>query len=156
LIRIQTHFGDSVGESTTSCTSSMKSGNSSTNGSDLDKTNIINPTFDNLTEEGHKVFEAYHTNLEELFLSHCEVMQQEIILNDTTSIIFHKVEVILDVRPDPSQSRNDIQSMINSVLERQVKSTDELLRRLIEGWDMKKFNTTSVNPSSTSCTVSFT
>jgi hypothetical protein len=34
-------------------------------------------------------------------------------------------------------SRNDIQSMINSALERQAKSTDELLRRLLEEWDGK-------------------
>jgi hypothetical protein len=48
------------------------------------------------------------------------------------SIVFHRAEVIPEVRPDPSPSCNDIQSMINSTLERQVKSTDELLRRLIE------------------------
>jgi hypothetical protein len=48
--------------------SSMKGGNSSDNRSDLDKSNIIKPTFDTLTEEGHKGFEAYRTNLEEFFL----------------------------------------------------------------------------------------
>jgi hypothetical protein len=46
--------------------------------------------------------------------------------------------------------------MINSVLERQAKSTGELLRRLIEEWDGKKLETTSVNPSSSTCAVSFT
>jgi hypothetical protein len=51
----------------------MKGGNSNTNGSDLDKNNIIKPTFDTLTEEDRKVFEAYHANLEELLLSRCEV-----------------------------------------------------------------------------------
>jgi hypothetical protein len=51
----------------------MKGGNSSHNGSDLDKGNILKPTFNTLTEEGHKAFEAYLTNLEDLFLSHCEV-----------------------------------------------------------------------------------
>jgi hypothetical protein len=51
----------------------MKGGNSNNNGSDLDKNNIINPTFDTLTEEGRKVFEAYRANLRELFLSRCEV-----------------------------------------------------------------------------------
>jgi hypothetical protein len=51
----------------------MKGGNSSHNGSDLDRGNILKPTFNTLTEEGHKAFEAYHANLEELFLSHCEV-----------------------------------------------------------------------------------
>jgi hypothetical protein len=37
----------------------MKGKNSSTNRSDLDKNNILKPTFNTLTEEGRKVFEAY-------------------------------------------------------------------------------------------------
>jgi hypothetical protein len=32
----------------------MKGGNSGSNGSDLDKNNILNPTFNTLMEEGHK------------------------------------------------------------------------------------------------------
>jgi hypothetical protein len=51
----------------------MKGGNSCNNGSDLDKGNILKPTFDTLMEERLKAFDAYHTNLEELFLSHCKV-----------------------------------------------------------------------------------
>jgi hypothetical protein len=47
----------------------MKGGNSGNNESDLDKENIIKPTFDTLMEEGHKVFKTYHVNLKELFLS---------------------------------------------------------------------------------------
>jgi hypothetical protein len=50
----------------------MKKGNSSTNGSDLDK-NIIMPTFDTLTEEDRKALKAYSADLEELFYSHYEV-----------------------------------------------------------------------------------
>jgi hypothetical protein len=46
--------------------------------------------------------------------------------------------------------------MINTVLERQANSTDELLRRLIEERDMKKLDAISVNPSSSTCAVSFT
>jgi hypothetical protein len=46
--------------------------------------------------------------------------------------------------------------MINSVLEMQAKSIDELLCRLIKERDGKKLDTTSVNPSSSTCTVSFT
>jgi hypothetical protein len=46
--------------------------------------------------------------------------------------------------------------MINSALERQAKSTNELLCRLIEERDGKKFDATSVNPSSSTCVVSFT
>jgi hypothetical protein len=40
--------------------------------------------------------------------------------------------------------------MINSVLERQAKSTNELLCRLIEEQDGEKHDATSANPSSTS------
>jgi hypothetical protein len=46
--------------------------------------------------------------------------------------------------------------MINYVLERQAKSIDELLRRLIEEWDGKKLDNTSVYHSSSTCAVSFT
>jgi hypothetical protein len=46
--------------------------------------------------------------------------------------------------------------MINSALERQAKSTNELLHRLIEERDGNKFDATSVNPSSSTCSVSFT
>jgi hypothetical protein len=98
----------------------MKGGNFGNNGSDLDKGNIINPTFDMLMEEGRKEFEAYHTNLEELVLSHCEVTCQGTILWDNTPIVFNKPEVTSEVWPEPSPSRKDIQSMINSALERQA------------------------------------
>jgi hypothetical protein len=148
---VQTHFGDSVGESTTSSTSSMNGGSSGNNGSDLDKDNILEPTFDTLTEEGHQVFEDYITGLRELFLSHCKVTWQGTVLRDTTPIIFNKPEV----RPDPSPSHNDIQFIIDSALERQAKSIDELLHMLIEEQNGKKLDATSVNPSST-CAISFT
>jgi hypothetical protein len=46
--------------------------------------------------------------------------------------------------------------MINSTLERQAKSSDELMRRLIEEWDGKKLANSNVNPSSCSCSVNFT
>jgi hypothetical protein len=110
----------------------MKGGNSDNHGSDLNKGNILKFTFNTLTEEGCKAFDAYRTNLEELFLSHCEVMRHGTVVKETTSTIFNKPEVIPEVRPDPSPSRSDIQVMINSALERQAKSTNELLRRLIE------------------------
>jgi hypothetical protein len=110
----------------------MKGENFGNNGSDLDKSNIIKPTFDTLIEESRKAFEVYHANLEKLFLSHCKVTWHETVLKDTTSIVFHRPEIIPEVQPDPSPSRNDIESMINSVLERQAKSTDELLHTLIE------------------------
>jgi hypothetical protein len=134
----------------------MKGGNSSNNGSDLNKNNILKPTFDTMMEEGHKAVEAYRANLEILFLWRCEVTRHGTVLKDTTPIVFHKSKVIPKVQPDLSPSRNDIQSMINSVLERQANSTDELLRRLIEERDGKKLGSTSLNPSSSSCIVSFT
>jgi hypothetical protein len=115
----------------------MKGGNSGHNGSDLDKGNILKPTFDTLTEEARNAFKAYHVNPEELFLSHCEVTQLGTVLKDTTSIVFTKPEVIPEVRPNPLASLNDVQNMINYALERQVKNTNELMRRLIEERDGK-------------------
>jgi hypothetical protein len=53
-------------------------------------------------------------------------------------------------------SLNNVQSMIYSALERQAKGTNELLHRLIEKRDRKKLDTSSINPSSSSCAVSFT
>jgi GH43 family beta-xylosidase len=75
---------------------------------------------------------------------------------DTTPIVFTKPEVMREVWLNPSPSLNDVQNMINSALERQAKSTDELLRRLIEERDGKKLDTTSTNPSSSTCAVNFT
>jgi hypothetical protein len=47
--------------------------------------------------------------------------------------------------------------MINSTLERQAKSIDELLCKLIEEQDRKKkLDATSANPASSTCVVSFT
>jgi hypothetical protein len=115
----------------------MKGGNSDNNGSDLDKENILKPTFDTLMEEGRKAFKAYLADLEELFLSRCEVTRQGTVLQDTTPIVFNKPEITPEVQPDLSPSHNDIQVMINSAIERQVKSTDELLHRLIEERDGK-------------------
>jgi hypothetical protein len=75
----------------------MKGGNFDNNGSNLDKGNILKSTFDTLTEEGRKAFEAFHANLEELFLSCCEVMRHGTVLKDTTLIVFNKPEVIPEV-----------------------------------------------------------
>jgi hypothetical protein len=49
-----------------------------------------------------------HAELDELFCSRYEVMQQGLILKDTTPIIIHKAEVIPKVRPNPSLSLEDI------------------------------------------------
>jgi hypothetical protein len=86
----------------------MKGGNSGNNRSDLDMGNILKPTFDTLMEEGHKALEAYHANLEDLFLLHCEVTRHGTVLKDTTPIVFNKPQVILEVQPDPSPYHNDI------------------------------------------------
>jgi hypothetical protein len=66
LIHVPTHFADSVGESTTL---TMKKGDSDTNRSDLNKNNIIKATLDHLSEEDHKALEAYHKEVDEIFLS---------------------------------------------------------------------------------------
>jgi hypothetical protein len=107
-IHVATHFGDSAGGLTTSSMPSMKDKNSGTNRSDLDKNNIFKPTFDTLTDEDRKEFEAYHVDFQELFLSHCKVMRKGTILWDITPIVFNKHEVTLEVRPDSSSSHNDI------------------------------------------------
>jgi hypothetical protein len=52
----------------------MKKRSSGINGSNLDKNNIIKPTFDTLTEDDHKALEAYRADLKELFYSCYEVM----------------------------------------------------------------------------------
>jgi hypothetical protein len=151
LIRVATHFDESARESTTSITLSMKGENSGNNGFDLDKGNFLKPTFDTLMEEGRKAFKAYRSNLKELFLS-----RHGTVLKDTTVIVFNKPEVIPEVQPGPLPSHNDIQSMINSALERQSKSISELLRRLIEEWDREKLDATSANHSSSTCAINFT
>jgi hypothetical protein len=98
---VATHFGDSNGESTPSSMPSMKGGNCDTNRSDLNKNNILKPTFDTLTEDGCKALEAYRTDLEEHFLPCCEVTWQGTIPWNTTPIVFNKPKVIPEVRPDP-------------------------------------------------------
>jgi hypothetical protein len=115
----------------------MKGGNSSNNGSNIEKGNILKPTFNTLMEEGHKAFKAYLADLEGLFHLCCKLMRQGIVLKDTTPIIFNKPEIIPEVRPNPSPSLNHVQVMINSALEKQAKSTDELLHRFIEERDGK-------------------
>jgi hypothetical protein len=126
----------------------MKGGNSSNNGSDLDKNNIIKPTFDTLTEEGRKALEAYRADLDELFYSRYEMTRQGAILKDAAPIVIRKADVTPEVRPNPPLSLDDVQSMINSALERQAKSSNELMRRLIEERDEKKLMDSIVHPSS--------
>jgi hypothetical protein len=73
---VPTYFGDSAGELTTSHTSNIKKGSSSVNGSDLDKNNIIKPTFNTFTEEDRKALEAYRAEVDDLFYLCDEVTQQ--------------------------------------------------------------------------------
>jgi hypothetical protein len=63
------------------------------------------------------------------------------------SIVFTKPKVLPKVQPNPSPSLNDVQNMINSILERQAKNTDELLRMLIEERDGKKHSDANINTS---------
>jgi hypothetical protein len=68
-ICVPKYFGDSTGESTDL---SMKNGDPSTNGFDLNKNNIIKPTLDHLSEEDCKVLKACHKEVDEIFLSRYE------------------------------------------------------------------------------------
>jgi hypothetical protein len=115
----------------------MKKKNSSTNGSNLNKNNIIKPTFDTLMEEGSKALESYRADMDELFYSRYEVTRQGVILKDNASIIIQKAEVTPEVWPKPLLSLDDVRSMINFTLEKQVKSSGELVCRLIEERDRK-------------------
>jgi hypothetical protein len=133
----------------------MKKGGSDTNASDLNKDNIIRPTIIHLTEEDHKVLEAYHKEIDELFFSCYEVMQQGLIQKDATPINIRKAEVTPDVRSNPWLSLNDVQAMINFALERQEKSSHELMHRLIEERDGKKHVDSNVHSSSSSCAIIF-
>jgi hypothetical protein len=151
-IRVPTYIGDSAGELTTS---SKKKGGPNTNGSHLNKDNIIKPTLDNLTEEDRKALEAYHKEVDELFFSCYEVMRQELTQKNAASIIILKAKVTPKVRSNPSLSLDNVQSMINSTLERQAKRSDELMCRLIVEWDGKKLVDSNVHHSSSSCTINF-
>jgi hypothetical protein len=55
-----------------------------------------------------------------------------LILTDIAPIIIRKAEVTSEVQSNPSLSLSDVQSMINSVLERQARSIDELMCSVIE------------------------
>jgi hypothetical protein len=141
------HFDNSAWELTAS---SIGKGGPSTNGSNLNKNNIIKSTFDTLIEEDRKALEAYRAEVDDLFYSRYEVTWQGLVLKDTTPIIIRKAEVTPDVRSNPSFSLDDVQSMINSVLERQAKSSNELMRRLIEEQNEKKLLDSNVHPFSSS------
>jgi hypothetical protein len=133
----------------------MKKENSGTNGFDLDKNNIIKPTFDTLAEDDHKALENYRTDQDELFYSYYELMRQVVVLKDAAPIIICMVEVTPEVRSNTSLSLDVVQFMINSTLERQMSSNHELLRRLIEKRDRKKLVDSNVNPFSSYCAVNF-
>jgi hypothetical protein len=64
-------------------------------------------------------------------------MQQGLIQKDAMMIVIHKAEVTTEVQPNPSLSLDNVQVLINSALEKQAKSSDELMRMLIEEWDGK-------------------
>jgi hypothetical protein len=150
---VSTHFDDSARELTTS---SMKKGDPSTNESDLNKKNIIKPTLDNLSEEDHKVLKAYYKEVDEIFLSRYEVTRQGLIMRDVSPITIFKCEVTPEVKSNPSLTLDDVQVLINFALERQVKSSNGMMHRLIEERDGKKFIDPNVHDFSSSCGVNFT
>jgi hypothetical protein len=94
-------------------------------------------------------------DLEELFLLRYEMTRQGGILKNTALIVICKAGITPEVWPNTSLSLNDVQSMINSTLERQARSTDKLFLRLIEERDGKKLDSFNINPSSSSCAISF-
>jgi hypothetical protein len=132
LIRVRTHFDDSVRESTTLTM----------------KKEAPAPTLDYLSEEDRKALEAYHKEVDELFFSHYEVTQQGLIQKDAVSINISKAKVTPEVWSNPSLSLDDVQVMINSTLERQAKSSDELICRLIEERDWRRHVDSNVQISS--------
>jgi hypothetical protein len=105
-----TFFGDSAGEL---ATSTVKKGGPSTNGSDLNKDNIIEPTLDHLMEEDCKALKAYH-KVDELFFLRDEVTQQGLVQKDAVLINIYKAEVTPEVWSNPSVSLDDVQVMIDS------------------------------------------
>jgi hypothetical protein len=117
----------------------MKKGDLGTNGSDLNKNNIIKSTLDHLSKEDRKELEAYHKGL---------------IQKDAAPINIYKSKVTPKVQSNPSLSLNDVQAMINFALERQAKSSNEMIRSLVEERDGKKHVDSNVHTSS-SCVVNF-
>jgi hypothetical protein len=132
----------------------MKKGGSSVNESDLNKDSIIKPILDNLMEEDRKTLKAYHKEVDELFFSRYLVKRQRLTEKEAVPIVIHKAKVAPKVRSSPTLSLDDVQYMINSALVRQVKSSDELMHRLIEERDRKNLVNFNVDPSS-SCAVNF-
>jgi hypothetical protein len=152
-ICVPTHFNDSTKESTTS---NMKKGDPDTNGSNLNKNNIIKPTLDHLSEEDRKMLEAYHKEVDEIFLSCYEVTRQGLVQKDAAPINIHKSEVTPKVRSNTLLSLDDVQVLINSTLERQAKSSNEMMHILIEERDGKKFIDPNVLAgASSSCAINF-
>jgi hypothetical protein len=146
-------FGDSVGELTIS---TMKEGDPNTNRSDLNKNNIIKPTPEHLSEVDCKMLETYHKEVDEIILSCYEVTRQGLIQRDIALIDILKSEVTPELRSNHSFSLDDVQVMNNYALERQVKSINEMMCRLIEVRDGKRSIDPIVHAFSSSCTVNFT
>jgi hypothetical protein len=112
----------------------MKKGGPNPNRSFLHKDNIIKPSFDTSMEEDRKVLKSYSAEVDEIFFSRYEVTQHGLILKHAVLIVIRKVMVTPEVQSNPSFSLDDVQSMINSALERQAKSSDKLMHRLLEEW----------------------
>jgi hypothetical protein len=108
-----------------------------------------------LSEEDRKALEAYHKEVYEVFLSRYEVTRQGVIKRNATPITICLSEVTPKVKNTPTLSLDDVQIMINFVLERQAKSSNEMMRTLIEERDGKKFIDPNVNVSSSLGGVNF-
>jgi hypothetical protein len=91
---VPTHFGNYARESNTS--SKMKR-DPSTSGSDLKKNNMIKSTLNHLSEEDLKALEAYHKEVDEIFLSFYEVTRQRLVQRDAVPSNIYKSEVTPEV-----------------------------------------------------------
>jgi hypothetical protein len=133
----------------------MKKRGHNTNRSNLNKDNIIKPTLDHLSKEHYKALMAHHKDVDEIFLWRYEVTRRGLIQKDAALINLRKSKVTSEVWSNISLSLNDVQVMINSALERQAESSNEIMCRLVEERDRKKLADSNVHASTSSCTINF-
>jgi hypothetical protein len=84
------------------------------------------------------------------------VTRHGLVKRDKSSITIYKSKVTPRVKSNPLLSLDDVQVIINSALERQAKSSNEMMCRLIEKRDVKQLVESNVHTSSSSsCGVNF-
>jgi hypothetical protein len=83
------------------------------------------------------------------------VTRHGLVKRDKSSITIYMTKVTPRVKSNPLLSLDDVQVIINSALERQAKSSNEMMCRLIEKRDVKQLVESNVHTSSSSCGVNF-